>query len=141
MFPRKKKSAWLRKAKVAFWPFLTYKTASSKWTRTAAKFTLVVQNSSFLCHAEYCSIKKKEVESLNQLKCRIPLKESIFFLNSVLVAIPKSKHTDLETEIDLKIFTYVVHCHIFWGFFIKLLETVTLLITDLNLLVGVGVTC
>ena len=70
MFPRKKKSAWLRKAKMGLWPFLTYNTASSKWTRTAAKFTLVVQNSSFLCHAEYCSIEKKEAESLNHIRCR-----------------------------------------------------------------------
>ena len=70
VFPRKKKSAWLRKAKMGFWPFLTYNTASSKWIRTATTFTLVVQNSSFLCHAEYCSIEKKEVESLNHIRCR-----------------------------------------------------------------------
>ena len=44
----------------------------------ATKFTLVVQNSSFLCRVEYCSIEKMEVESVNHLRCRMPLK-GIFF--------------------------------------------------------------
>ena len=72
------------KENVGFWLFLTYNTASSKWIRTATKFTLVVQNASFLCHAEYCrSIEKKEVESLNQLRCRIPFKGSFLFFQIV----------------------------------------------------------
>ena len=135
MFPRKKKSAWLRKAKMGFWLFLTYNTASSKWIRTATKFTLVVQNSSFLCHAEYCRwIEKKEVESLNHLRCRIrPLKGSFFFSNSVLKTYWVGNRNWFES------LYLTVRFHILWGFLIKLLETVTLLITDLNLSVGVAV--